>query len=97
MPTYVFLVKWTDQGVKNVKDTVKRMRDVKALTERHGGKVLSSYWTQGAYDLIVTIEATDEITASADALTIASGGHVAIQTLRAFTEPEMEQIIQKMS
>jgi len=96
MPTYIFLVKWTDLGVKNVKDTVKRMHDVKVLTEHHGGKVLSYYWTQGTYDLIVTVEGTDDLTASADALTIASGGNVSIQTLRAFTEPEMEQIIQKM-
>lgn len=96
MPTYVSLVKWTDQGVRNVRDTVQRMHDVKALTERHGGKVLSYYWTQGAYDLIVTIEGTDELTAAADTLTIVSGGHVTVQTLRAFTEPEMAQIIQKM-
>ncbi len=97
MPTYVFLVKWTDQGVKDVKDTIKRMHVVTALTERSGGRVLSYYWTQGSYDLILTADVPDELTASANALTVASSGNVTTQTMRAFSESEMEQIIQKMA
>jgi uncharacterized protein with GYD domain len=96
MPTFVSLVKWTDQGMRNAKDTVARIHGPIGVVERHGGKMLSYYWTQGAYDLIMTYEAPDDLTASAMMLSIAAGGYVTTQTLRAFTEPEMEQIIKKM-
>jgi uncharacterized protein with GYD domain len=97
MPSYVFLVKWTDQGVKNAKDTLRRMQDGKALTERMGGRIISHYWTQGPYDQVITADMPDDLTASAVALTQASGGNITTLTLRAFSESEMEQIIQKMA
>ncbi|GLV57990.1 GYD domain-containing protein [Dictyobacter sp. S3.2.2.5] len=96
MPTYVVLIKWTDQGVKNAKDTVQRARHFRSDVERHGGKLDNIYWTQGKYDLISVIEAPDEQAAMATLLTLDSLGNVRTQTLRAFNETEMEAIIQKM-
>lgn len=96
MPTYVTLIKWTDQGVKNARDTVQRARHFRSDVERHGGKLGSIYWTHGQYDLISVIEAPDEQTAMATLLALESLGNVRTQTLRAFNETEMESIIQKM-
>ncbi len=59
--------------------------------------MLSCYWVEGAYDLIVTTEVPDDYSGSAAALTVASSGNVSTETLRAFTQSEMEQIIQKMA
>ncbi len=43
MPTYVTLIKWTDQGVRNAKDTVRRAREFRADLERRGGKVVEPF------------------------------------------------------
>ncbi len=96
MPTYVSLVKWTDQGVKNAKDTVQRAGAFSGDVERRGGKLLNIFWTQGRYDLVVTIEAPDDQTAMAALLTVGGLGNIRTETLRAFNESEMASIIQKM-
>ncbi len=96
MATYVSLIKWTEQGVKNARDTVRRAREFRSDVERRGGKVLSIYWTQGRYDLVSTVEFPDEQTAMAQLLTLGSIGNIRTETLHAFTESEMEAIIRKM-
>jgi len=96
MPTYVALVKWTEQGVKNARDTVRRAREFRADVERRGGQVISIYWTQGKYDIVSTVEFPDEQSAMAELLALGGSGYVRTQTLRAFTESEMESIIPKM-
>lgn len=96
MPTYVGLVKWTDQGVKNARETVQRARAFREDLERRGGKLLAIYWTQGRYDIAVTMETPDEQTAMAELLALGSLGNVRTETLRAFSESEMEAILQKL-
>ena len=68
MPTYITLVKWTEQGVRNVKDTVTRVEQVRAAAEKSGGRLIGSWWTQGAYDIVAIFEAPDDETFSALAL-----------------------------
>jgi uncharacterized protein with GYD domain len=96
MSTYISLVNWTEQGVKNAKDTVRRAREFRSDVERRGGRVLSLYWTQGKCDLVVTVEFPDEQAMMAELLTLGGLGNVRTETLHAFTESEMEAIIQKM-
>jgi uncharacterized protein with GYD domain len=96
MASYVLLLKWTEQGSQNIRDTVKRGREFRADVERRGGKITGQYWTQGEYDIVVTVEFPDEQTAMAELLALCSHGNVRTQTLRAFTESEMETIIRKM-
>jgi uncharacterized protein with GYD domain len=96
MPTYVSLIKWTDQGVRNSKDTVQRARAFRAELERRGAKLTSIYWTQGHYDIVGTIEAPDDQTAMAALLVLGGLGNVRTETLRAFNETEMESILQKV-
>jgi uncharacterized protein with GYD domain len=97
MPKYVVLYKFTDQGIKNVKDTVQRARSAIAALEQHGVTTNGLYWTQGEYDLVSFGEAPDEETMLASLLSIAGAGNVRSTTLRAFDASEMEAIIQKMS
>ena len=51
MPTYVTLIHWTDQGIKNYKDTTSRAEDFTKLVENKGGRVRELLWTVGEYDL----------------------------------------------
>lgn len=96
MATYVTLIRWTDQGVRDAKDTVERARAFRGDLERRGGKLLSIYWTQGQYDIVATIEGPDDQTAMATLLAVGSLGNVRTETLHAFNETEMESILRSM-
>jgi uncharacterized protein with GYD domain len=96
MSTYVVLYKFTDAGAKNVKGTVQRARESRAENEQRGFTVHGLYWTQGQYDMVAVVEAPDEQVMLAGLFNIAGAGNVRSETLRAFTEAEMAQVIQKM-
>ncbi len=96
MAHYVLLLNWTDQGVKNAKETVKRAAQARQLVEKASGRVNQCYWTLGSHDLIITAEAPDDETITAISIKLAMLGNVKTQTMRAFTETEMEKILQKV-
>jgi uncharacterized protein with GYD domain len=96
MPTYVVLLKYTEQGARNIRKTVERARQNRALMNTRGVKPITVYWTQGHYDLVVSAEAPDEATMMAAVLRLVEGGNVTTETLRAFDESEMEAIIEKL-
>lgn len=96
MAKYVTLVSWTEQGVKNAQETTRRAREFRSDVERRGGKVLGLYWTQGRYDIVAIVDFPDEQTAMAELLALGRIGNVRTETLRAFSESEMEQIIRKV-
>src|ERR1043166_3404038 len=84
MPSYVCLIQFKDQGIRNIKDTVKRGDAAIAEAEKMGMKIVEEYWTMGAYDAVVVMEAPDDETMSAFSLKVGSLGNVKSQTLRAF-------------
>ncbi len=96
MATYVLLIYWTDQGVKNVKGLVQRAQQFRADCERRGIKVQGLYTTQGRCDTVIVVEAPDEQTMMASLLALESLGNVRTETLRAFNEMEMQSILQKI-
>lgn len=93
MPTYVVLYQFTDQGRKNVKETVRRASEVQEENQRRGFQIQGLYWTQGQYDLVAIVEAPDEPSMLAGLFNIAEAGNVRSQTLRAFSAAEMEQAL----
>jgi uncharacterized protein with GYD domain len=96
MPTYVGLLKWTEQGVRNAKDALRRQEQGIAAIEQAGGRVIGTWWTQGAYDAVVVAEFPDDETASAVTLATAMAGDVRTETLRAYGREEMQRILQKL-
>ena len=95
MPTYVALLSWTDQGIRNYKDTAKRAESFASAVQKLGAKLLSIYWTVGPYDLVASVEAPDDETGAAALLQLDGVGNVRSTTLRAFGTEEMEHIIAK--
>lgn len=93
MPRYVVLYRFTDQGLKNIKGTVKRAKEVRAENEKRGFKVIGTYWTQGRYDIVSILDAPSEAAMTAGLFNIAETGNVHSETLRAFDESEMEQAL----
>ncbi len=95
MPIFVTLYKFTEQGVRNIKDSPQRLKAGIESFEAKGGKVLGAYYTLGEYDLIVIGE-IEEQAGLAHALAQASLGNVRSTTLRAYTATEFAEIIKKM-
>ncbi len=96
MAHYVLLLNWTEQGIRGVKDTVKRAASARQMVEKMGGRVNDCQWTLGAFDLVLTLEAPDDETITAMSIKLAGLGNVRTTTLRAFSEAEMERILQKV-
>jgi uncharacterized protein with GYD domain len=93
MPTYVSLIHWTEQGIKNYKDTTRRAEDFSKLVESSGGRVRELLWTVGEYDIVAVTEFPDDETGTAALLQVGSLGNVRTNTMRAFNSDEMGAII----
>ena len=96
MITYVVLVNFTDQGIRNAKDTLKRADAFKEMAKKFGVTVREMFWTQGLHDIVVITEAPDEASGTALNMSLCALGNVRTQTLRAFSANEMKQIVAKM-
>jgi uncharacterized protein with GYD domain len=96
MATYVALCSFTEQGIRNVKQTTQRAEAAEALGRKFGVTFKSMHWTLGAYDVVVTLEAADDQAATAFELALGQQGNVRTQTMRAFTRDEMSAILAKM-
>jgi uncharacterized protein with GYD domain len=96
MPTYIALSTFTDQGIRNVKDTTKRAAAVKEMAKKFGTDMSQIYWTLGHYDLVTIIEAQDEQAALTFAMAVGAAGNIRTHTLRAFTADEMGAVLARM-
>ena len=97
MARYISLFRFADQGIRNIKDTVKRGDAAMAEAEKMGIKIVEEFWTMGAYDGVVLFDAPDDETMTAFSLTVAKLGNVKTQTLRAFSGKEMSDILAKVT
>jgi uncharacterized protein with GYD domain len=97
MATYILLGSFTDQGIRNIKDTTKRADAVRALGKKAGVTVKELFWTLGKYDVAGILEANDDASVTSFALSIGSQGNVRTQLLRAFTDKEMDSVLGKMA
>ena len=96
MSKYVVLARFTQQGIKGVKETTKRASAFRKMAQEFGGKVRDIYWTLGSYDVVLTLEAPNDEAAAALMTKAGSLGNLTSQTLRAFDESEMESIVSKV-
>ena len=95
MPRYVALLSWTDQGVRNFKDSVDRYEAASDQLEALGVEFKQVFWTLGAHDLVSVIEAPDDETLAAGLLAVAGQGNIRTTTLRVFDRDEMRSVIEK--
>jgi uncharacterized protein with GYD domain len=96
MPHYILLVNWTEQGIKNVKDTTKRAQVARQRAERLGGK-FQIFYTLGEYDSVAVAEMPNDETMVQFAMELSSLGNVRTKTLKAWTEDEVARIVAKLS
>ena len=96
MPTYIFLYKLTDQGIKNIKEMPQRMEKAIEASEAVGGKVLGVYSVLGEYDMVSIAEFPNDETVLSLALAFGSQGNVRSTTLKAFTKEQFAEIVKKL-
>ena len=97
MATYIMLANFTDQGIRNVKDSVKRAQAFKDLAKSAGVTVNDLFWTLGQYDIVAVADAPDDMTVTALGLALGKSGNVRTQTMRAFSADDMGKILAKVS
>jgi uncharacterized protein with GYD domain len=96
MATYIALSTFTDQGIRDVKDTTKRAEAIAAAAKKFGASMTQVYWTLGKYDVVAIVEAPNDESATAFSLAIGAAGNVRTQTMRAFSRDEMSAIVGKL-
>ena len=97
MATYIVMNNFTDQGIRNVKDTINRADAVREAAKKYGITVKEIYWTLGSVDVVAIFDAPDEASITAFSLSLGSAGNIRSQTLRAFTKEEMKGVLKKMA
>ena len=93
MAHYIIMASWTEQGVKNVKDSPARLDAARALAKKMGCTIGDFYMVSGAADMVLTAEAPDDATMASFNLTLAKGGNLRTSTMKAFSEAEYRKII----
>src|SRR6266550_3652922 len=96
MVTYVVLANFTDQGIRNAKDSPKRAEAFKEMAKTFGVTVKDLFWTQGRYDIVTIVEAPDESAAMSLNLSLGALGNVRTESLRAFSAADMATVVGKM-
>ena len=88
MATYLSLINWTEQGIRTVKDSPKRLEATRKALKKLGGELKAFYMLQGHYDGVLIFDLPNEDAMTKFLLTTGSAGNVRTTTLRAFTETE---------
>ncbi len=93
MPTYITLLKYTQQGIKDIKNSPGRIEAAHKAIEEVGGKLLSYHITMGQYDGVAILDLPDDAMAATVALGVGKLGNATTETMRAFTEEEFGEIV----
>lgn len=96
MPTYIILMKFTDQGIKTVKEAPQRIEAATKGLEAMGGKLIGLYVTMGEYDYVSIGEAPNDDVVMTFLLGLGAAGNVRTTTLKAFTKEEFVELVKKL-
>ena len=93
MATYLIQSQWTDQGIRSVKESAKRLDLGKKKLKEMGGEMKAFYFTTGTYDMVAIVDVPNDETLAAHLLWLATQGNLRTHTVRAFTEEEYRKIV----
>ena len=93
MAKYILLVNWTDQGIRNIKGSAKRLDAGRALAKEHGCVLENFFMTMGGFDNVAVVDAPDDESLAKYVLTLGSQGNLRTVTLKAFPEETYRTII----
>ena len=97
MSTYILLINWTDQGIRQVKDSAGRLDAAKRALKDEGGEFKQVFLTMGKHDLVAVCEAPDDAVAARFTMQLGMLGNVRTQTLKAFPEPAYRAMVASLT
>jgi uncharacterized protein with GYD domain len=92
MASYVVLFNWTEQGIKNYKDSPSRVEAARQAWAGTDIQIKDIYWTLGAHDLVGIVEAPNDEALTRALLALGAQGNVRTTTLRAFSAEEFAKL-----
>ena len=96
MLTFITFINFTDQGIKTIKDSPKRMQAGKALLKKMGGRVKQVYLTSGDSDAVLIAEVPDGDVMAKFAMALGSLGNVRTTIVRAWPEAEFKKLVSEL-
>ena len=93
MATYVSLIRYTDQGIRSIKESANRLDAAKKAYQAAGGELKQFYLAMGKYDIVIVSEAPDDEAVARLTLSLGSLGNIRTQTMRVFPETEFRKIV----
>ena len=93
MATYITLLRWTQQGIANVKDSPKRLDAGREAFNKFGVEIKDTFLTMGRYDLVCIVEGPNDEAVARALLSLGSQGNVQTETLKAWTEDEFRRVV----
>ncbi len=93
MPTYISMLRYTQQGIGSVKNAPERMDAAREAYRKAGGELKAIYLTLGQYDLVVVAEMPNDDAVARMALALGAQGNIRSETMRAFTETEFKKLV----
>jgi uncharacterized protein with GYD domain len=97
MPTYITLLRWTDQGIRNVKEAPQRLDAARKAFEDAGGSLTAYYMVLGDYDGVSIGDLPDDEAYARVILAVGAGGNVRTTTLKAFSEQDYRRIVSSLA
>jgi len=97
MSTYIIQAQWTDQGIRSVKESAKRLEVEKKKLKEMDGEIKAFYLTMGPYDMLAVVDVPNDATLAAHLLWLGSQGNLRTQTMKAFTENEFRRIVGELT
>ena len=96
MTAWVGLLKFNESGKRTGEEELAAGRAARAIAEIHGkgGRFLSVLWGQRDYDMVLTLEARDEATATKVFKTLEEQENVTVQMSQALVMWEKELLVQ---
>ena len=96
MGTYIMLMKFTTPGFQRIKDGKAGRAAGKKAAKAMGVTWKQQYLVMGGYDIINIVEAPDDETMARFALIAGQSGSFTSETMRVFTEPEADALVQAL-
>jgi uncharacterized protein with GYD domain len=93
MGTFIALLDFTDQGIRNISDSTHRADHFNEMASKRGARIVAQYWTTGSHDGVLIMEAPSDEVAASLLLSLASEGNVRSTTLRAFQWADAKELI----
>jgi len=91
--TYVCLIRFTDKGAADLRNSTSRAQAFSAAASASGVETVAQYWTVGSCDGVLIVRSDSEEKALHWLTQLDSDGYVKTETLRAFNAEEFSHIL----